>query len=138
MGDTLPSARNPDLDQVRDQPEEDRGPDTLRTCEACGGEGCPWCRDGFQDLDQNRHWAKFRSRMKTISNTYSLVESIILDVLDRLQEDGSDEALDLALQGHKLFESWSKTNPANGGRDAVVEQMKDFNRQALDFLQGKM
>ena len=127
MGDTLPSARNPIV-------YDDDEPITLRTCEACAGEGCMWCKDGYQDATQNMKWAKFRARMKYVSNTYALVESMLLDIIERLKANGSDEALSLAIHGQNLLDTWDRTDPVNGGRDQIIEAMKAHNRLALDYL----
>lgn len=145
-GDTLPSARDPerlpDSELKRDtlpttKPPEALGvtvPPTVRVCEPCDGHGCPWCSNGLQTNDQYLMWCDFRKRMRNISNTYSFVEEIVLDVLDRLNKLDTDEALVLALEGQRLLECWSRTNPVNQGRNAATEALKDFNRRALDYL----
>ena len=152
-GDTLPSARHPDLVDARatvpdselghetlptTRPPDSGGhtdPTTLRVCEPCDGQGCPWCHNGLQSREQYRMWGAFRTRMRNISNTYSFVESIVLDILDRLNAIDSDEALVLALEGQRLFEKWCRANPVNRGREKATEDLKAFNKKALDFLQ---
>lgn len=142
--DTLPSARDPELvpdsepDTLRTtRPPESlppAGPITLQLCEPCDGHGCPWCNNGLQTREQYLMWCKFRRKMRNISNTYSFVEEIVLDILDRLNKLDTDEALVLALEGQRLLERWSRTNPVNQGRNAATEALKDFNRRALDYL----
>lgn len=115
----------------------DEARDTLHTCEACQGEGCPWCDAGLQNRTQYDRWVRFRLQMRNISNTYSFLQAIVLDVLERLQEDGSDLALVLALEGQRLFEMWQNAGPTHGSRDAITEELKEFNKRALDFLQAR-
>ena len=108
--------------------------DTLHSCEACQGEGCPWCVNGLQNRAQFVRWSAFRQKMRHISNTYSFLQSIVLDVLDRLQEDGSHLALMLAGEGRQLFDAWQN---AKGARDEITEQLKAVNKRALDYLQAR-
>ena len=115
--------------------QEDR--DTLRTCEACEGEGCPWCDNGLQSRIQSARWNEFRGKMQHISNTYSFLQAIVLDVLDRLHADGSVLAGVLETEGRDLFALWQSADPSNGGREAVTEGLKSFNKRALDYLQAR-
>jgi len=80
-------------------------------------------------------WCAFRARMRNISNTYSFIETIVLDLINRLNLIDSDEALVLALEGQRLFEKWVHTNPVNHGREQATEDLKTFNNKALDYLQ---
>lgn len=118
-------------------PEEDPAPDTLRTCLACLGQGgeCSWCAGGFQTTEQFRKWSEVRLRMKKSSGTYSFLEDVTLDVLERLRSEGSDEALALVLEGHKLLETWTFADPTGGDRSAAAGALTDFTKSALDLLQ---
>lgn len=75
--------------------------------------------------------------MRFISGTYTFLEAIIVDLLERLSKVDSDEALVLALEGRRLFEYWANVKQEDGGRKEVTESLTDFNRRALDYLQGK-
>jgi len=116
---------------------DDQAPDTLRTCEACKGEGCPWCTNGLQNRAQTVQWRRFRQNMQNISNTYSFLQAIVLDLLKRLRSDGSHLATVLALEGQDLFDKWVSTDPSDGGREAITEELKRFNKRALDYLQAR-
>lgn len=109
----------------------------MRTCEACQGEGCPWCLNGLQSRVQSARWAKFRQQMRYLSNTYSFLQAVVLDVLERLREDDSSVARILEAEGRDLFALWESVDPSNGGRDAVTENLKAFNKRALDYLQAR-
>lgn len=115
----------------------DDPPDTMRTCEACKGDGCPWCTNGMQNRAQTTQWAKFRQGMQHISNTYSFLQAVVLDLLRRLRNDGSHLAIVMALEGQDLFDQWVSTDPSDGGREAITESLKKFNKQALDYLQAR-
>lgn len=119
------------------QYQDDTPPDTLRTCTACQGEGwpCSWCTGGFQNTEQFLEWARVRMSMKKLSGTYSFLESVMLDILERLRSDGTDPALALALEGHALLEKWVYANPSNGDRSAIAAQLTEFNKRALDWIQ---
>lgn len=118
-------------------PEDEPTPDTLRTCLACIGQAgeCPWCTNGFQTTEQFRKWSEVRLRLKKASGTYSFLEDITLDVLERLRAEGSDQAFNLALEGHKLLETWTFADPAGGDRSAAAGALTDFTKKALDLLQ---
>ncbi len=73
--------------------------------------------------------------MRHISNTYSFLEEVMLDLLKRLGAIDSDEALVLALEGQRLLERWGTARFEDGGRRETTEALKEFNRRALDYLQ---
>lgn len=113
-------------------------PDTMRSCEACGGgplvEECQWCNNGFQTAAQQNLWRQFRQRMRHISGTYGFLESTVEDLVDRLKLLGDEKANTLVEEGEILLEAWRDADPTNGGRDAYTELLKAFNKQALDYL----
>lgn len=113
-------------------------PDTMSLCEACGGvsctDECQWCTNGFQNASQKVLWRKFRQRFRHISGTYGLLEEIVEDLLQRLRDDGSPEAIQLHDDGKVVLEAWKNADPTDGGRDVYSEMLKAFNRQALDLL----
>lgn len=113
---------------------DDPEPDTLKTCEACTGSGCVWCYAGLQSRLQADMWKVFRTRMRHISNTYSFLEEIVLDVIARLSRIDSDQALVLVLEGQRLLERWLRARHEDGGRHAITEDLKAFMKRGLDFL----
>lgn len=119
------------------QDPEDDGPvtqrcrDTIRVCEACQGSDCPWCSRGQQDRGEFQRWLTFRRNMRTLSNTYSFLEEIVSDILARLLEDGSPEAIDLMVEGRALLDTWLSADD----RSESTEALKAFSKRALDWLQ---
>jgi hypothetical protein len=75
--------------------------------------------------------------MQYISNTYSFLQAIVLDLLQRLRNDGGHLARVLALEGQDLFDKWVSTDPTDGGRESITEDLKRFNKKALDYLQAR-
>ena len=115
-------------------------PDTMRSCEACGGGDlaaeCLWCDAGFQTAAQTKVWRQVRDRMRHISGTYGFLEDINEDLLQRLEALDTKESLTLQEEGQVLLDAWRGASPINGGRDVYTELLKTFNRQALDLLMG--
>lgn len=75
--------------------------------------------------------------MPKLSGTYDLMEATVLDILGRLNLDGSRLALLLESEGRVLLDMWHHTNPTNGGRGEVSSELKAFNKKALDYLQAR-
>ena len=115
-------------------------PDTMRSCEACGGDDnapeCLWCSGGYQTAAQAKVWRQVRDRMRHISGTYGFLEAINEDLLERLEGLDTKESLTLQEEGLVLLEAWRAASPINGGRDVYTELLKTFNRQAIDLLMG--
>ena len=111
--------------------------DTLRECEACGGRGldCPWCNNGLQTLQQQRSWKRFRKRMRKLSGTYSVLEDLILDILDRLGRRGDTGSDVLCSEGMLIMHRWRTLDPLDERRLALFEEMKDYTKRALDHLE---
>ena len=125
-------------------PDEDdmdsMAPDTLRTCEACGGdtpEDCNFCTDGYQNERQRAFWRTFRHRMRKISGTYALLEGMIEEVLKKLSELNDEDAFMLAAEGRDVLHRWILSDPTNGDRDGAAERLREFNSKALEYLTGE-
>jgi len=122
---------------------EDHGePDTLRLCEACGGtpdepDACLWCTGGFQDVEQQVRWRKFRRKMRQISGTYDFLRGTVEDIVSRLIRSGGTERLELAMRGKRLLTEWETSDPAGGGRAEVTKELSDFTRRAVDALTNR-
>lgn len=110
--------------------------DTMHSCEACERRGCAWCSDGLQNRAQFESWIKFRKDMQSISATYTFLRDIVLDVLKRLDADGSSLARLLETEGRDLLDEWQEATP--GSRNMITDSLKEFNRRALDYLQGSV
>lgn len=82
-------------------------------------------------------WQDFRTKMRFMSNTYSFLEAVVLDLVERLAQENSDEALVLSLEGQRLFERWGRVKHEDGGRKEITEELKAFNRRALNYLQQR-
>lgn len=112
-------------------------PDTLRVCEACGGDAtpdCGWCTEGYQRHAQTTVWRKFRRGMKKISGTYGFLDAVVRDVLERLTDCRRPGAADLLVEGKRALLEWDLTDPVDGDRDSITAELVDFQRRALDFL----
>lgn len=117
-------------------------PDTLRLCEACGGtpeepDACLWCTGGFQSVEQQVRWQKFRRQMRQISGTYDFLKKTVEDLISRLIRSGGTERLDMAMRGKKLLSEWELSDPAHGGRAEVTRELSEFTKRAVDALTAK-
>jgi hypothetical protein len=122
------------------QHDELQGPDTPRSCEACGGDSgdeCNWCTNGFQDKAQQLKWKQIRQRMRSVSSTYTGFQGIMEAVLDRLEELGTDEALELKSEGREVVAQWATSAAGSADRDEATRVLMVFHQNALDMLQSK-
>ncbi len=110
---------------------DEEAPDTPRVCEACGGRSCTWCTDGYQDLQQQKLWHAFRMRMRHISNTYSLLEDIMNNLVDKLEGLGDPKAKDMAKEGRSLLREWREAEADSPQRRAASVSINIFQRAAV-------
>lgn len=75
--------------------------------------------------------------MKHSSGSHNFLQAVVLDVLERLRDDGSTLAGVLEAEGRGLFALWQATDPSSGDRKAVTASLRDFNKRALDYLQAR-
>lgn len=114
---------------MTDYEEEDEfGPETPRTCAACGGRSCRWCNRGFQDLLQQKSWEGFRERMRKLSSTYSLLEQVVQELIDGLESIGEHE---MAEQGKVCLKDWSDAAPDSQERREASMRMSLFRSKAV-------
>jgi len=109
------------------------GPDTLKSCLACGGnnvEDCPWCTDGYMDKEQERKWKVFRQKMKSLSKTYTFLQDITKEIIARLRNVNKIKPQQLADHGEDLLEKWSEAED----RASLTSGLSKFNKEALDYL----
>lgn len=113
--------------------EDHDAPDTPRVCEACGGNeaGCGWCTGGFQDPGQQDRWREFRMGMRKISETYSLLEDIMWDIVGRLDAVGTKEASDLSTEGRRLLKTWLQADPDSAERRQSSLSISMFQKRAV-------
>lgn len=104
---------------------------TPRACAACGGRSCNWCTGGFQDEAQQAKWKEFRSRMRTISSTYPLLENITRQLIQALEDAGTDEALELAQKGRQHLDRWIMSDCDTAERRAASVEIGIFQTDAL-------
>ena len=117
----------------------DEEPDTLRLCEACGGtpdepDECLWCTGGFQDVEQQVRWRKFRRQMRKMSGTYNFLTDTVEELVKRLLDAGGPERIALAMEGKHLLSEWENADPAHGGRSGITVELSDFTKRAIDEL----
>ncbi len=120
-----------------EQEKEDAAVETPRSCGACGGRGgagCKWCTMGFQNVDQKEAWVKFRSRMRKVSSTYSLLEKVVRELIDGLSQIGTVECLALAGQGRECLHDWMEASPDTQERRDASMRMSLFQSEAVVAL----
>jgi hypothetical protein len=108
-------------------------------CEACGGsteDACPWCDQGFQSVEQQVRWRRFRKRMQKISGTYSVFKEMLESLIGRLYALGTPEALKLADEGRDRLHRWVIAEPATQDRLIAIQELMAFNGRALDYFTG--
>lgn len=104
---------------------------TPRLCSACGGRGCKWCSGGFQDEEQQTDWKKFRSRMRSISSTYPMLENITRQLIKALEEAGTREAEALAERGRRDLSEWMESECDTEERRSASFKVTMFQNEAL-------
>lgn len=112
--------------------------DTVRLCEACGGEAtadnCMWCTGGFQNGQQQAQWNLWRRRMKKVSGTYDFLRGTVEDVIGRLKDREDGLSVSLAVEGKRLLLEWEITDPLGKIRHKVTEELTEFVKKAMDHL----
>jgi hypothetical protein len=109
-------------------------PLTPRICEACGGNQCQWCTNGFQNIDQQKEWHKFRTNIRKISKTYSLLDTIVNNIIDSLEEIRTEETIGLAREGRILLNIWRCAESGTSERFQATTNLNDFQKRALIML----
>ncbi len=118
-----------------DDEENGFGPETPRTCAACGGRSCRWCNSGYQDSAQQKAWKDFRERMRKISSTYSLLEKVVRELIDGLESVGDAET---AEQGRQCLREWSAAAPDSPERREASMRMSLFqSRAVIAIMKGR-
>jgi hypothetical protein len=115
-------------------------PDTLKTCEACGGDwqdGCQWCTRGFMGAVQAFRWRIFRTRMRSLSGTYSMFKDMVEDVVDRLLADNTAEGVRLAQSGMASLVAWMGAETDSAERNVASAEVAEFHRRAMDYLSSR-
>jgi hypothetical protein len=112
---------------------------TPRVCEACGGLGnpCKWCLDGFQDPDHQEAWSLFRNRMRSISGTYSLLESLMEQIIEKLNSIETEEAHNASIEGKKLLVIWWDHDIDSEERKNVSHKISEFQKKAIEIMMNK-
>ena len=116
---------------------EDECPDTPKVCESCGGDwmqGCHWCSDGYMDAGHMARWKAFRTRMRTMSGTYSLFQSLIEGLADRLIADGTAKSYEVAQGGLSALARWMEAEPDTHEREEASKDVSKFHGLAVDRL----
>lgn len=121
-----------------DKTMEDEEVDTVRLCEACGGEAatnsCMWCTNGFQNAQQQAQWNLWRRRMKKVSGTYDFLRGVVDDVIKRLKDREDSKSVSLAVEGRRLLLEWEITDPLGKIRHKVTEELTEFVKKAVSHL----
>lgn len=98
-------------------------------------EECVWCQDGFMNSKQFIRWKKFRNNMRQVSGTYTLLQSIIEDLIVRLTGTGNREAMEIKIKGKKLLATW-KNAESSEDRNEASKELHGFHKKAMEFLAG--
>jgi len=121
----------------------DEEPDTLRTCEACGGDGqeCAWCASGFQTVNQRVSWRKFRLKMRNLSGTYNLLEEMVLeemvkDIIKGLEKIHTEEASIMIKNGKMMLKWWKESDPDTIERDESARKLSEFCKDSIEVLRN--
>lgn len=121
---------------------EEDGPETPRVCEACGGKTednyvCRWCRNGFQNSEQRSAWREFRTRMRKISSTYSLLEKLTREMINVLSRIDGEESVTIVREGSMALNKWLSSDPdTKERRDASID-IGIFQKKALVLIMRK-
>lgn len=118
--------------------EEDE-PKTPRVCEACGGRtdedyNCKWCKNGFQDSEQQSSWREFRTKMRKISSTYSLLEKLTREMISVLHRVNDEEAKNIAEEGTRVLNEWLSAEPDTKERRDASINISIFQKKALVLI----
>jgi hypothetical protein len=117
--------------------DSDKLPETPRVCEACGGvdkANCHWCTDGLQVAEQRIKWKAFRMRMRAMSGTYALFQSLIEEVTERLEQNNTEIARELASSGRMFLSKWMESDPDSQEREEASKELLRFHRRAVALL----
>lgn len=71
------------------------------------------------------------------SKSGALFRQSALDLLQKLSEIGTAEAMGMAREARELaetFKSWEKTPPDGAARFARIQQLFALNRRVMDYL----
>lgn len=118
---------------------EENGPKTPRVCEACGGKtesdySCKWCKNGFQDSEQQFSWREFRAKMRKVSSTYPLLEKLTREMITVLRRINDKEAKGAAKEGARVLDEWLSAEPdSKERRDASID-INIFQKKALVLM----
>lgn len=75
----------------------------------------------------------FRKEMRTVSNTYNFLQEMTTEIINRLKDTDDEIYKNYAKYGKALLYKWMGASD----RTESTEQLKLFNKQALDLLTGK-
>ncbi len=115
----------------------DDSPETPRVCEACGGDGgsrCNWCTGGLQNQSQKAQWKEFRARMRATSGTYSILQALIEETVDKLRKSGTHVKVALATEGMASLTRWLEADPDSEARKSASVELLTFHRRAMALL----
>lgn len=114
--------------------ETEEEPTTQRTCEACGGAGCNWCTEGFMNINQFSKWRDFRKRMRNISGTYSMLESIVDNLIQELTKIGHEETLREAQKASIDLRVYLNAEINSKERNNAAMDLISFQRTAIKLI----
>lgn len=109
---------------------------------ACGGGGltkkdCRWCDSGYQSVEQQAAWNRFRTGMRKMSATYDFLETTVEHVLSQLNELGpaGDE---LWARGTVLLDQWRAADAGGAEeRSRLAGELQAWMQFALNELRPR-
>lgn len=112
-------------------------------CPACDGAetarpSCVIC-DGLGAISADRRADWERERVRRVSTTHVAFAQLAGDLSGRLEQRRTLVARALAEQGRRLeqgFARWATEPPTDTARRALIAELTDWNRAALDLLAG--
>lgn len=114
---------------------DDDEPDTLKSCEACGGnwkDGCHWCSHGFMNVDQIVNWREFKIRIHNESDVYSLVQNLVEIVADKLIFKIPNS--ELYEQYFNSLSGWIESDPNSDSRLTNFNKIIETHKQIVNLI----
>jgi hypothetical protein len=112
----------------------DPPPPTLRLCEACGGDNCIWCTDGYQTLAQRQAWQEFRYQVKSQSGLHTILQELVEEVITKLEVIDNDKYTEMINNGKKILSKWVYADPNDTGYELLTRQLSEFSKEALEVI----
>lgn len=119
---------------------DEDAPDTPKICESCNGDlgfKCDWCTNGYMSPIELNRWKTFRMKMRSVSGTYAMFQGIVESLIQKLNDLDNPGAPELVSFGLDSLSRWLNSMPDSSERDQASNDIKTFNKKALDMLSSR-